>query len=101
MFKRLKPVVFNVLLFEDEEMLSAQCIEFDIAAQGIDIESACASFLKTFLGQCVLGVDNPELWVVPMVYKQIFKEKKRKRRLVRKLSVGNFRFRFHLEGATK
>ena len=44
----------SVLLLKEDEMWVAQCLQYDIAAQGKTITEAKAAFARTFAGQvCV------------------------------------------------
>jgi hypothetical protein len=48
----------TVLLFQESEWWVAQCLEYDIAAQGKTVSEVKNSFIKTFAGQIVLDVRN-------------------------------------------
>lgn len=49
-------IVASVLLFEDDDIWVAQCLEYDIVAQGATVDLARRSFEKTFVGQIILDV---------------------------------------------
>lgn len=46
----------SVLLIPEGESWAAQCLEFDIAAQGRTLHDAKANFERTFVGQIALDV---------------------------------------------
>ena len=46
----------RVVLIREENLWVAQCLEFDIAAQGATIIEAQSSFVRTFVGQALLDV---------------------------------------------
>lgn len=49
---------FTVLLFQESEWWVAQCLEYDIAAQGKTVAEVKDSFIKTLAGQMVVDVRN-------------------------------------------
>ncbi len=48
----------NVLLLQEQKTWVAQCLEYDIAAQGDTINDAMNNFGRTFLGQVALDFSN-------------------------------------------
>ena len=48
----------NVLLLREGEMWIAQCLDYDIAAQGRTIAAAKQAFAHTFAGQVLVDVHN-------------------------------------------
>lgn len=52
----LKSFKVSVLLINEGEAWSAQCLDYDIAAQGATFQKVMDSFEKTFLGQIALDI---------------------------------------------
>jgi len=46
----------SILLLQEDKTWIAQCLEWDIAAQGKTLDDALKSFEKTFVGQLVLDI---------------------------------------------
>ena len=53
-----KDFKIRVLLIKEASMWAAQCLEFDIAAQGETQDEAKEAFGKTFLGQIALDISE-------------------------------------------
>jgi hypothetical protein len=51
----------SVLLLQEGKTWIAQCLEWDIAAQGDTIDHALNSFERTFVGQIILDIDADKL----------------------------------------
>ncbi|MCP4650270.1 MAG: hypothetical protein GY853_09370 [PVC group bacterium] len=51
-----KTITIKILLIQDDDLWSAQCLNYDIAAQGRTKEEAQDTFEKTFLGQIILDI---------------------------------------------
>ena len=47
----------RVLLFRDSDMWVAQCLEYDIAAQGKTLDEVQNRLKRTFVGQIILDVE--------------------------------------------
>ena len=47
----------SVLIFQEDKTWIAQCLEWDVAAQGKTIDDALGSFERTFVGQIILDVE--------------------------------------------
>lgn len=72
----------SVLLLQEENYWVAQCLEYDIAAQGKSISEAKKSFEKTIIGQIVLDLkDNLKplnsIKKAPQMYFDMFKKAER------------------------
>jgi hypothetical protein len=50
--------ILSILLFQKDTTWVAQCLEWDIAAQGKTLDDALNSFERTFVGQLVLDIDQ-------------------------------------------
>jgi len=50
--------VVSVLLRRENEMWAAQCLEYDLAAQGQTISEAKEAFEKTFVGQIIVDIKS-------------------------------------------
>ena len=50
--------VVSVLLLHEQDNWVAQCLEYDVAAQGRTIAEAKAAFERTFVGQILVDVKN-------------------------------------------
>jgi len=79
--KRVEYVV-RVLLIQEGSSWAAQCLEYDIAAQGNSIDDAKNAFEKTFLGQIALDVkENREpfegIEQAPQDFWEMFKKAKK------------------------
>src|ERR1700761_7213221 len=48
----------SVLIFKGQHSWVAQCLEYDIAAQGTTISEATLAFEQTFAGQVVVDIHN-------------------------------------------
>lgn len=59
------PLSLHVLLFREraggDEVWIAQCLDYDIAAQGSTIREAQADFERTFVGEIVLALERGEV----------------------------------------
>jgi len=50
--------ILSVLLFQQDKTWIAQCLEWDVAAQGKTLDDALNSFEKTFVGQIILDIEG-------------------------------------------
>lgn len=48
----------SLLLMTENNIWTAQCLEFDIAAQGKTMSEAMAAFQRTFAGQVCIDIEN-------------------------------------------
>lgn len=55
----MAPINFNVrvLLYREDDMWVAQCLEHDIAAQGKTLDEVQNKFHQTFIGQVILDLE--------------------------------------------
>lgn len=77
-------MTFNlrVLLFQEDKTWVAQCLEWDIAAQGKTLDDALNSFEQTFVGQIVLDIEGGRKPLAstprsPKEYQGMFKKAKK------------------------
>ena len=69
----------RVLLFQEDKTWVAQCLEWDIAAQGKTLDDALNSFECIFVGQIILDIENgrkplESTPVAPKEYQKMFKD---------------------------
>lgn len=50
--------MLSILLFQNNTTWIAQCLEYDIAAQGKTLDNALDSFERTFVGQLILDIER-------------------------------------------
>jgi hypothetical protein len=50
--------MLSILLFQEDTTWIAQCLQYDIAAQGKTLDDALNSFEKTFVGQLILDIEQ-------------------------------------------
>jgi hypothetical protein len=69
----------TILFLRDRDYMVAQCLEYDITAQGKNLEEAKNAFERTFAGQIVLDVKEGKeplagIAQAPAVYFELFKK---------------------------
>lgn len=70
-------ITLSVLLLREDKGWVAQCLEYDIAAQGKSIKNAKKAFLETVAGQILLDIHHDreplkDFKEAPPMYRQMF-----------------------------